>query len=802
VIAFALNVLNETSDEQWHLAQSFVETPLMPHPDSSRLRAALLFVAGVALLCVPTVHISAAAPPQSTSSADGVKARADDVSPDSVKIRVAGDVVADDGKPIARATVYLRPMESYQTPFAQAVTDAQGKFRFDGVTIPSHFLETFEGILRGEVGTVEMVVVADGFAMSWRTLEALATDEPIHFKLSPEAKITGIVHDKAGRGIAGASVQVFGISPSLGNVDPFLIGPGDLRLGYNVLLSKVQTDGDGRFTLHNLPANQRAFLKFEGRGFRTSVCLHTGDPKDLSRVGFKGAHAAETKVVGLPIDIIAEPKRYVRVKVVDHENKRPDGGELSAFGKAAFDGGSGFTLDASGEAFVPIKEPGRYTFHFWGDKLRPTLGASKTVDIPAGEDNPVVELRLPEPRWLTGRLLDSETGKGIVGVPVSYTANPESKDVAARNFSQCVSDAEGRFRIPVATGPGGLTTLNVPYGYLRPPVMVRTPTGFRQSFTAVDVPATGEIKPITLSLTRGLTIRGIVRKPNGQPTAEATLYCSEAHSRCRPDKDGRFQMSGLDPRGAYSFTVWGVGGATQFTVEAAPDHPSGKSRIKEVDVLLEPRIQVSGRTVFKDKPVAGVRVSVQRIPPRLGAAAKSKGPTFLGATTTDAKGEFHLDCVAEGDSFYLRYEPLDDLVVMTSRNAFSANPGTKDIKVGDVQLLELNQTLRGVVVDPKGKPLAGMRVAVMNARFQAPPDSGRLMDCQTDGEGRFELRGLPATPLELIASRPMKKDGRIAHSAKANPKINDQEIKIVYDPELDGDLEDLDAKKPPVIKKP
>src|SRR5262249_8694828 len=154
---------------------------------------------------------------------------------------------------------------------------------------------------------------------------------------------------------------------------------------------------------------------FEQPGrFRKLRFIDTGDPKKLteSRDNERGEKTFD--VMRSPLNVLYEPQRFVTIKVVDQA------GQPVRDGGVAMSGYAETFLDERGEACIPIRKPGPERFFYGADPLTPRLGTSVTADIAAGVDTPVIAMRLPEAKWLSGRVVDAETGQGIAGVYVSY----------------------------------------------------------------------------------------------------------------------------------------------------------------------------------------------------------------------------------------------------------------------------------------------------------------------------------------------------------------------------------------------
>ena len=87
------------------------------------------------------------------------------------------------------------------------------------------------------------------------------------------------------------------------------------------------------------------------------------------------------------------------------------------------------------------------------------------------------------------------------------------------------------------------------------------------------------------------------------------------------------------------------------------------------------------------------------------------------------------------------------------------------VRFNDFRLPAVDQEVRGIVVDPRGKPLAAITVnyerSGRTSALYAP--TGGVWFQDTDESGRFRLTGLPRGPLKLMLYR--------------NPQVADRQIK-------------------------
>jgi hypothetical protein len=127
----------------------------------------------------------------------------------------------------------------------------------------------------------------------------------------------------------------------------------------------------------------------------------------------------------------------------------------------------------------------------------------------------------------------------------------------------------------------------------------------------IDVPAKGEVKVVSVTLRRGVTVRGRLLGADGKPVARAIVlqrlhvyhdlgwhFPTEAH-------DGVFEVHGLDPEKTvpvYFLDPVAQGGAVVQL--------SGKQAGQEVTVRLVPCGRATARYVDGDgKPLAGFRAA-------------------------------------------------------------------------------------------------------------------------------------------------------------------------------------------------
>ena len=229
-------------------------------------------------------------------------------------------------------------------------------------------------------------------------------------------------------------------------------------------------------------------------------------------------------------------------------------------------------------------------------------------------------------------------------------------------------------------------------------------------------------------------------------------------------------------RKAGQFHLTDEAGRVATIKEAAGVEPTlaeGKLTVRVTLPEADPKTlgDLSGRVVDPDgKPIEGARVAL---------SFHEKGGSAMGGdrqkATTDAEGRYVLRSIPrEGP----RGEPVRIAVVVTKdgyagvdSSPFPFRPGDGSPQVADDVRLEKGVSLRGVVVDPDGRPAIGVWVS---------PDNSYALRGQftrTDENGRFTVRNLPKGMVRLSFTL-----GNLGEGSKYLADGDDDELKIKLRP--------------------
>jgi RNA polymerase sigma factor (sigma-70 family) len=311
---------------------------------------------------------------------------------------------------------------------------------------------------------------------------------------------------------------------------------------------------------------------------------------------------------------------------------------------------------------------------------------------------------------LTGRVHD-RAGAAIAGARLNVNG------FAA---TEATADAQGRYEMHVPAP-----------GY---PLMVRA-SGYRHRLVQGYFPADTMRHEFDVELQPGSQFAGCVVDGNAQPVAAAQVRTSGTYDTVVSDADGRFVVDGVGAGeectvsvrkpGFQSADVSGVGGGEPIEVVLQPGH---KVELRAVDASLAPVVGAIVHLV--SRPMGG-------------------GWTRLGITGLDGR-------------FTLADLPSRDVELIVEKAGFvraNCPLDPREQKEELVVTLASGNAIRGQVLDADGVPLSGASVycqlgAVPSTLRPTAPGKAVGSNTNSDTEGRFEMKGLPAEKCTLFVHHP------------------------------------------------
>ncbi|WP_442483699.1 carboxypeptidase regulatory-like domain-containing protein [Aeoliella sp. SH292] len=726
-------------------------------------------------------------------------------------ITTRGVITDAAGKPLTGATVVLRAnlggiqyaggMEHCRDVLARTTTNQLGEFALENIAIPPRLVESIAQLRKGEPGA-QVLAWAPGLGLAWQDIDQLE-DTQVELQLQKQVEVTGVAVDADGTPIADGELKVSGFTKSKDSMDGFLRAPGDM----NLIRSEIEFAApirDGEFALPNLPEDYRVSVRLQSpTGHRSFFVVDTAkDGADVMRTTSGGRETVA--IHRSPIRLTVSRQPYITAKVLDADGKPVVHGGLQAIDPEQHYGGSS-AVNSEGLATLIVNKPGVHTVYFGSDPLHPAIGFAQEIDIQPG-DGQVVEFRLPASRSIQGRVVDSDTGEPVPGVYVATRHQSkdsvEDKSLPRATGSAGVSGKDGRFELPVTDGEYTFAIRHEVHGYLAPTFSMLRGTEIEVEFPTVTVGPDSPTEEVVLKLGRGLVVEGTVVDQQGTPIAAAHVVAMQQRGyhqwETTTDEEGRYRVAGIPPFGPIIISTWSQAGGSEQVVPASEDQPWNETLTKTVDLTITSATSLKGRVVQAGEPVAGVKIELHRSPP---AVEGEEGVRFrlAGETKSDAEGKFQFNGLEKGDRYYLTIEPRADAEVRDwqysmpySRTVEVENGST--IELPDAEFKRNGQTLAGVVVDPDGNPVEGITVSAQLASGRHLPSrqNGASSWVTTDAHGRFRLIQLPDEPLSLMAYKSNPAGGTIPYPARVKTEMNDDAIRIVLDPTLTEEPEDLD----------
>ena len=455
----------------------------------------------------------------------------------------------------------------------------------------------------------------------------------------------------------------------------------------------------------------------------------------------------------VPKEMPAEPL-ILSGQVIDASGRKPI---PNALVRVSEDTGAAVRTDAEGR--FRVEAPGRRRFVL--EARAPGFLPKKVVITrPQLVSRKIGTLALERAGRLRGRVVDSQ-GRPVAGAAVLAI---HQSALGGRAFSpsdpvadQAETDPQGRFELP----------------HVRPGQSYEIRASKAGAFPAAQSATVGDpaIQPrdLTLVLAPARPARGKIQDPAGRPIAGAEAAVRPA---LRPGSrdDGSAEEAGdpsvqSDAQGVFSLpelpaaevelSVRRKGYAPAVFPALRISSGRGGNGAGPVDlgvVTLRPGAPLTGRVIdHRGQAVPGGEVFVldrPASPQEMERALQGRKPT----TTAAADGRFSIEDLARGTPVH---------VVVRAPGYLAAQvrairpPTAKPVVIR----LEPEAALRGRVVDEAGDPVPGARIdlhwqAFLPEEPDRPAGEPILRNTRADGEGRFELRGLPTGSARVSATAP------------------------------------------------
>ncbi len=403
---------------------------------------------------------------------------------------VSGQVLDPQGRPLGGARLML--VGRNQKPQDLGTSDDDGRFtvKIPRETEPRRFL----------------VACAPGAGIDFAGIAGLNPARSLELRLVKDNVIHGKIVDTQGKPVAGVQVVVTKVGACNGNsVDRFLSAWTNRMYSFlwpeadrtlwqeGGAIAPATTDAEGRFSLAGTGAERLVHLHTSGAGSAAA------DWRVVNRPGLNATPYNETARKQSPIIVsgsghppapvlhgpepvfVVEPGKVIRGVVRDAGTGKPWPGVK------VYCNSTSVTTDAAGRYEIRgVHKEKSYWLRVNADLSAGVLGRQVTVPdtddyAPVAAD--IAVTRFTQTAFITGRLIDSATGKGIRGdIHLAALAdNTFARMLPFRDYHHSTSTAEdGTFRIATIPGPvllmGGVDTDWSPAGHAYPSLKYKRAT--------------------------------------------------------------------------------------------------------------------------------------------------------------------------------------------------------------------------------------------------------------------------------------------------------------------------------------
>lgn len=527
--------------------------------------------------------------------------------------------------------------------------------------------------------------VAPGMAPNCVPVTAANNFKTTVLQLLPAETISGRVTDQNGKPVANIAVQLTGISIKSTFTNVALGGmPWAKRY-------ETVTDKNGHWQIEGVPS-----------GIKASVSIDDSRFVKVRWDAFPGAASATT----------VRPGANLTGRVVDEKGNPVAKASVAARGQnfENYAGGSAVTV-ADGSYRITGLSSGLYTISAYVSNKELVTSGIANQTAQEGQTKKVPDVIMVPGAIITGQVANQKTGEPVIGASINGADSYDS------------TDANGHY------------SLRVPPGVIH--VSASAPGRFIQTNNDVDLTVQeGQTITQNFALDPGETASGIAVDHQGKPVAGAVITI-DAHqgfdmfisNNAITDADGRWKVQGLKP-GNVTVQVaqpWATVKPVNVTLPQTGDVRVVVEKISE----LPP----SGRVVgISNKPLPGVIVQLGYIftDPNTGGGMNS-----YSSVISDSKGNLQFNPPSDTTSIIVTKVDSPGYIL-----ASGGKWNAKTRHLSDIVLDQLNNVVRGRVVDERGKPASNIRVEA--AGFEKAVT-------QTNKSGEFVLSGLPHQQVTLLA---------------------------------------------------
>ena len=567
------------------------------------------------------------------------------------KLIFSGNVVDNNGVPVANAEVLYSVGSNSSEPAAR--TGVDGTFRFE---FPRPELKRWD--------RVSVVAMHPDHAIGWRSLQPQSMTD-VEIQLAVPATISGKIMNEGGEPIQNAEVHLQFL---------FRTVPMSERhegiLGMEMMpILPAKTDANGEFVLHGLPQGATTKLVTRGPGY-------------AQKLHFQVPVGAE----GLEFQLKPEGRIEGRLSYADTDVPVTDAMVMlegifpnSGWGRAR--------VNVNGYYLMTNLAPGTYNLNLYEGPEGWTAVAKEFIKVVEGETVSNVDLILVRGGFITGRVTDQDTNEPIADHRISFhdAARPESQ--TSVHGTETAENGNYRFR----AAPGrALVYTSAPEGY----------QDIGQVNRYVDV-VEGETVVVNFQFSKGIKLMGRVLTEAGEPVAGAKITDAREWYKEYGSSDelGVFTVDGVRPGQSLDLKTEhrGLGLRRAAEVEFQPGVPV------EIQMEQYERVEISGRVInHKNEPISSANIGLMH-----WDRQRNKGHG-TGIAVTDSDGQFREVELIVGDEYDISVTAEGYRRAEIER--FTATSEMSQIKDIILTPIDNRSFIEGRVTDTSGEPVRGAMV--------------------------------------------------------------------------------------------
>jgi hypothetical protein len=309
----------------------------------------------------------------------------------------------------------------------------------------------------------------------------------------------------------------------------------------------VTTGSDGRFTVRGVGPGVRVYLSVHDLRFASqSIEVATDDASSAKPLTLALA-PARTVTVRVTYADTGKPVPHAQVSITRFDQQQLGGGPRPIISETDAEGRFRANVGLGDHGAVAASPPSG----------QPYLAKFEPIDWPKGAVQHSVDVALPRGVMIRGRVVEQASGKPIAGAIVMASPHMMPNDPRPGRSRPVTTTADGSFELADLPRPGYLAVRDLSDDYVLQEMgsnlFVNGRPGGRRyyahAFIACDPKPGGASPGVRIVLHRGVTVKGRVVGPDGQPVQDSWMFSRLHFGAAFRSSDGG-AATGTAPRAA------------------------------------------------------------------------------------------------------------------------------------------------------------------------------------------------------------------------------------------------------------